>query len=304
MEAVSVRGLHKRYRGWRGRGTDALRGVDLSVAPGCVFGLIGANGAGKTTLIKILLDVVRPSAGSVRLLGGAPEDPAVRRQVAYLPERLRLPQAWTALAWLASVARMKGLSTGRSDLQAALERVGLRPHAGGRIGTFSKGMRQRLGLAACLLGRPALLVLDEPTDGLDPLARAAVRRIFGEERARGATLFINSHLLTEAERVCDRIGIIHKGRLVREGPLAELRAVAPSWRCRFGDGGPQADLQSAGLLPEGDNGWWLVRAADAEELDATLQRARDAGARLVELVPGVQDLEQVLATTVAAEETP
>ncbi len=304
MNAVVVADLHKRYPGQRDPESAALRGVDLSVPAGCVFGLIGANGAGKTTLIKILLDVVRPSAGSVRVLGGSPADPHLRRRVAYLPERLQLPQAWTGLAWLHSVARFKALPRRPEHLRAALERVGLHAHGGQRVRTYSKGMRQRLGLAACLLGGADLLVLDEPTDGLDPLARAEVRRIFAQERGRGATIFINSHLLAEAERVCDRVGIIHRGRMVRQGSLAQLKAATRRWRCRFAPGADAEGLQAAGWSQSGAGETWLIDAADPDGLDGALQRARATGARLVELRPDERDLEQVLTATIAAEGAP
>src|SRR6185503_10290287 len=134
---------------------------------------------------------------------------------------------------LASVARLKGLSLPGEALRRALSRVGLGDDGDRRIGGFSKGMRQRLGLAAALLGEPDLLVLDEPTDGIDPLGRAEVRRILAEERARGATLFLNSHLLSETERICDRIGILAGGRLVREGATVALSRSLDRYRVRF-----------------------------------------------------------------------
>jgi ABC-2 type transport system ATP-binding protein len=299
--ALEASGLHKRYRrSLFGRGQDALCGLDLSVPKGTAFGLIGPNGAGKTTFIKCLLGIAWPDGGSVRLLDASPEDPRTRARVGYLPERLHLPGAWKPPAFLASVARLKGLEARPAELRALLQRVGLLSAAERRIGGFSKGMRQRLGLAAALLGSPELLVLDEPTDGVDPLGRVEVRRLLEAELARGATLFINSHLLSETERLCVRIGILAEGRLLREGRLEELCRAEASWQVRFAPGVPEAALLTAGFRSAGE-GLFLIDATDAATLNAALDRARSAGALLVELTPASRDLEQVLTETLKAQ---
>jgi ABC-2 type transport system ATP-binding protein len=290
--AIDARALAKTYAAPLGRpGHEALRGVDLAIPTGTAFGLIGPNGAGKTTFVKALLGIVLPSRGSVRLLGGDPADPAVRARVGYLPERLQLPPSLDARAVLASVARLKRLRGAGAEIARRLEEVGLAQTAGRRVGAFSKGMRQRLGLACALLGSPDLLVLDEPTDGLDPLARVEVRGILGRELARGATLLLNSHLLAETERICDRIGILVQGRIVREGALAALRVATSGWMVRF-EGGAPAALSTAGFTPAGD-GWTF--SGEASALNAALDEARRAGALVVGVAREVQDLEQVLA---------
>ena len=183
IEAASVK---KVYRGLfrRTGGQVALAGLDIQIPRGSAFGLIGLNGAGKTTFIKTLLGVVRPTSGTVKVLGGDPEDPAVRARIGYLPERLFLTNAFTPRQFLASVDRMKGLRLDDGAIQTQIERVGLGADAGRKIGGFSKGMRQRLGLAAAFLGQPDLLILDEPPDGVDPLGRAEIRRLLAEGRAR------------------------------------------------------------------------------------------------------------------------
>jgi ABC-2 type transport system ATP-binding protein len=299
--ALEAAGLHKRYRRWPlGRaGQDALRGLDLTVSRGTAFGLIGPNGAGKTTFIKCLLGIAWPDAGQVRLLGGSPADPAVRARVGYLPERLHLPGAWKAPAFLAAVARLKGLVPHPAEVLALLQRVGLQDATDRRIGGFSKGMRQRLGLAAALLGNPELLVLDEPTDGVDPLGRVEVRRLLEVELARGATLFVNSHLLSETERLCSRIGILSGGRLLREGPLEELCRTDASWEARFAPGAPDAALVAAGFRPTGE-GAFHIDVADAPALNAALERVQAAGALLVELNRASRDLEDVLTEALRA----
>lgn len=224
--AIRARGVGKYFGP-----VHALRGVTLEVRRGSTFGLIGPNGAGKTTFIKVLLGICRADSGEIRLLGGTPEDVSCRRRVGYLPENLQLPAVLTPVAFLRSIARIKGLSAGRSrpevaaQLEASLRRVGLDEGAWGRrMGGFSKGMRQRTGLAGALLGQPDLLVLDEPTDGIDPTGRAAIREVIRQEAQRGATILLNSHLLAETERLCDQVAIMAGGQIVRAGDLAGLRA--------------------------------------------------------------------------------
>lgn len=305
MLAIESKGLRKSYRGIfrRTGGVEALRGLDLEVQKGAAFGLIGLNGAGKTTFIKTLLGIVRPTTGDVRILGKSPDDPQARAQVGYLPERLHLPHSFTPIQFLLGVARMKGLG-GRDELATRqLERVGLGSDGQRRIGGFSKGMRQRLGLAAALLGNPQLLILDEPTDGVDPLGRAEIRRILSEERTRGATLFLNSHLLSETERVCDRIGILSAGRLVREGNIEALCGSESRYRLRFAPGFDVQALVSMGLRAEETEGVFVCEAADPASLNATLDRTRAAGACLVELRRDVRDLEEVLADALNANAT-
>ena len=296
MLAIEVVGLRKNYRRlWR-PGHEALRGVDLCVPEGSAFGLIGPNGAGKTTFIKSILGIVQPTAGTVRVLGGSPEDPRIRARIGYLPERLHLPGSWLAPAFLATVARLKGMTPDPAAHQRLLERVGLAEARGRRIGGYSKGMRQRLGLAAALLGNPELLILDEPTDGIDPLGRVEVRRILQEEVKRGATLFLNSHLLAETERVCDRVAILARGQLLREGRIEELSRGGALWTVRFAPGMDGLALAEAGFVAAGTEGMYRVEAADAAELNGALDKARASGALLVELRREARDLEAVLTS--------
>ena len=279
------------------RGQPALRGVDLELPRGAAFGLIGLNGAGKTTLIKILLGIVRPTSGEVRLLDGDPLDPAVRARVGYLPERLHLPHSFTPKQFLASVARLKRVVDAAKEIDRQLERVGLSHAVGRKLGGFSKGMKQRAGLAAALLGAPDLLVLDEPSDGVDPIGRVDIRNILAEERERGATLLLNSHLLSETERVCDRAGILSDGLLVREGPLDELCGSAKSFRAVFASGADVDRLADIGFTRADDG--FRCDADSPDALNARLERARAAGALLVELRPELSTLEDVLAHSLA-----
>ncbi|ATB38431.1 ABC transporter ATP-binding protein [Cystobacter fuscus] len=296
MTAIEVVGLQKTYRRAFRPGHEALRGVDLRVPAGSAFGLIGPNGAGKTTFIKSILGIVQPTAGTVRVLGGSPEDPRIRARIGYLPERLHLPGSWKPRAFLATVARLKGMEPERAAIPRLLERVGLGDALERRIGGYSKGMRQRLGLAAALLGEPELLILDEPTDGIDPLGRVEVRRLLQEEVRRGTTLFLNSHLLAETERVCDRVAILARGQVLREGRLGELASSQSRWLARFEPGADAEALARAGFTAAGPEGRYVVEAVDATGLNAALDKARAAGALLVELKRDAQDLETVLAS--------
>jgi ABC-2 type transport system ATP-binding protein len=298
--AIEASSLAKTYGGFLDKTTQrALDGLDLRVEQGAAFGLIGPNGAGKTTFIKILLGIVRPTDGHVRVLGAPPEDLDVRRRIGYLPERLHLPRAWKPPELLASIARLKKLPLRRLDLLALIDRVGLSDAVDRKIGGFSKGMRQRLGLAAALLGKPDLLILDEPTDGIDPLGRVEVRKILTDELARGATLFLNSHLLAETERVCERVGILAHGKLVQEGRLDDLCRTSTRWIVKLAPGAPEAALIALGFSrsPRGAADW-VCEAASPEALNALLDEARRAGALLIGLDQDVRDLEDVLAAAV------
>jgi ABC-2 type transport system ATP-binding protein len=297
--AIEAVGVEKTYRGWFGRPQVALERVDLRVPEGTIFGLIGLNGAGKTTFIKSMLGVVRPTGGEVHILGGDPEDPEIRRRVGYLPERLYFPHSWSGRAFLASVARLKRLPASKrgSEIDRQLFRVELTEDSVRSIGSYSKGMKQRLGLAAALLGEPELLVLDEPSDGVDPLGRQQIRGILEEEKSRGATIFLNSHLLSETERVSDRIAILHRGRVVLEGSLDELVTSRTQWTVRFERPVPEG-LEAIGFRPAAEDRF-TIEANDADRLNEALDRARVLGAKIVELVREVRDLEEILAEVVA-----
>jgi ABC-2 type transport system ATP-binding protein len=215
--AVWCSGLRKRYR----RQT-AVDGVSLTVERGEVVGLLGPNGAGKTTVIKILLGLVRPDAGEVLLLGRPARDPRSRASVGYLPELFRYQPWLTAAEVLALHIRLAGVRVPAGERRECLATVGLADRAGDRVGGFSKGMQQRLGLAVALVARPELVVLDEPTSALDPIGRVDVRDLLLSLKARGVAVLLNSHLIGEVERVCDRVIILDKGRVAASGTLAEL----------------------------------------------------------------------------------
>jgi ABC-2 type transport system ATP-binding protein len=298
MSAIAVERLQKTWAPFLGPRQTALNGLTLSIPKGAAFGLIGPNGAGKTTFIKVLLGICRPDSGQVQVLGGDPQDASVRARIGYLPERLHLPAALTALGFLRSMATLKGLKLATPELLALLDRVGLKADKQ-RLGEYSKGMRQRLGLAAALLGQPELLILDEPTDGIDPVGRVEVRRLLVAERDRGATLLLNSHLLSETERVCDRIGVLDHGQLKLTGTIEEVRQSARAWDVTFGPGAPVEALTAQGFIASGHH--FRLEAPTLEVLNAALDAARAAGALVAEVRPAARDLEQVLADVLEGE---
>ena len=199
----------------------ALTEVSLTVAAGERVALLGHNGAGKSTMMKIILGLIPATAGQVEVCGAAPGSAGARRQVAYLPENAAFHPALTGLEQMRHYLSLRGESP--SKAMELLEQVGLGPAARRRIGTYSKGMRQRVGLAQTLIGTPRLLVLDEPTSGLDPVSRRYFYALLDGLAARGASILLSSHALTEVEARTDRILILSKGRMVAEGSLADLR---------------------------------------------------------------------------------
>lgn len=199
----------------------ALTGVSLSVAPGERVALLGHNGAGKSTLMKIILGLIPATSGEVTICDAAPGSPAARRAVAYLPENAAFHPALTGLEQIRHYLALRGESPAQA--MPLLEKVGLGHAARRRIGTYSKGMRQRVGLAQALIGQPRLLVLDEPTSGLDPVSRREFYAVLDDLAAKGASILLSSHALTEVEARTDRIVILSKGRLVAEGSLSDLR---------------------------------------------------------------------------------
>ncbi|WP_062352261.1 ABC transporter ATP-binding protein [Herbidospora yilanensis] len=217
MNAVWTSGLRKRYRK-----RTAVDGVSCSVARGEVLGLLGPNGAGKTTVIKMMLGLVRPDAGEVMLLGRPVGDPRARAKVGYLPELFRYQPWLSAKEVLDLHVRLAGADVPDGERRDTLGLVGLADRARDRVGGFSKGMQQRLGLAVALVARPEFVVLDEPTSALDPVGRADVRDILLSLKERGVAVLLNSHLIGEVERVCDRVVILDRGRVAASGTLAEL----------------------------------------------------------------------------------
>ncbi len=203
-----------------------MDGVSLQVRRGAVFGLLGPNGAGKTTFVKTLLSAVRPTRGTALIFGRDASQPEARRPIGYLPENHRFPTYFTGAGMLDFYAALSGVNASRRKklIPEQLELVGLSQWAGMRIGKYSKGMLQRLGLAQALIHSPTILILDEPTDGVDPVGRRQIRDILGGFEQRGVTIFVNSHLLAEVETLCREVAILDKGKVALSGKMQDLTA--------------------------------------------------------------------------------
>ena len=215
--ALAVRGLAKRYGS-----VVALKGVDLDVGEGELFGLLGPNGAGKSTLVKIAVGLVRASGGTAEVAGARAGSRAARASLGYLAELFRFPGWYTADEVLELHQRLAGSRGGAAERARLLELVALADAAKRRVDGMSKGMQQRLGVAQALVGEPRILLLDEPTSALDPVGRRTVRLLLEELRGRGVSVLLNSHLLSEIELVCDRVAILLAGEVVAAGTPAEL----------------------------------------------------------------------------------
>ncbi len=295
---IEAQGLRKLYRSrLGGRTVAALDGLDLRVEPGEVFGLLGPNGAGKTTTVKILLGLTLPTSGSARLLGLPAADPASRRRVGYLPEGHRFPGYLTARQTLGIFGRMSGMDATalRARTGALLERVRLERWADVRVRKFSKGMTQRLGLAAALVHDPEVLLLDEPTDGVDPVGRREIRDLLQEEAARGKAILVNSHLLSEIELTCGRVAVLRQGRVAAEGSIEALTAKTSRYRlvATGVDESLLAAFRETGATVERVNGHFDLGARDLDHLNALVDRLRASGGRLQELTPVRSSLEDV-----------
>lgn len=284
----------------------ALRGVTLGVAPGEIYGLLGQNGAGKTTLVKILLGIVRATDGRADLLGRPAGTAAVRTRVGYLPEDHRFPDyhtGWSLLEYYGALLEVPR-ATRRRRIPEYLELVGLRGRMNYKIRTYSKGMKQRLGIAQALFHDPEVIFLDEPTDGVDPIGRREIRTIMQRLKSEGKTLFLNSHLLGEVELICDRVGILQKGELVREGTVDALTrhsglfvlAVAP------GQDFPADELTRLGYEVRHAGERWELTVPTGGSIDAVVDLLRTRGLSLRHLVEKRQTLEDLFIQTVEAAE--
>ncbi|HKY32175.1 MAG TPA: ABC transporter ATP-binding protein [Candidatus Polarisedimenticolia bacterium] len=297
--ALVLQGLRKTYKGHLSlTSREVIRGLDLTVEPGEVFGLLGQNGAGKTTTLKLILSLIFPDAGVIRLFGEESSRVAVRSRIGFLPENPFFYDYLTGREFLDFYGQLFGFDRAARQARAAaiLDRVGMASRADLPLRKYSKGMLQRIGMAQALLNDPDLVILDEPMSGLDPIGRREFRDIILELKGRGKTVFFSSHILSDAEAICDRIGILKDGRLARCGRLPELLPpdvrswevafAGPAWETLAARGARAERISTRGSET-------LVKVAGPAELEGLLDALRSAGARLIAVTPRRDTLEDL-----------
>jgi ABC-2 type transport system ATP-binding protein len=301
MHVIAIRNLAKRFRR-----IEALKGVTLHVDTGQIYGLLGQNGAGKTTMIKILLGLIRYWEGEAELLGEPAGASAIRARVGYLPEDHKFPDYHTGYSLLDFYGQLLGVPRVERQrrIPEMLEMVGLKGRMHYKIRTYSKGMKQRTGIAQALFHDPDVIFLDEPTDGVDPIGRRDIRHMLLRLKERGKTIFINSHLLGEVELVCDRVSILHKGEMIREGDIATLTQQRGLYTVGLAPGQtfPQAELQAQGYTATKDGDLWELQLTDKQNIDPVVDFLRGRDLSIRHLMEKRQSLEDLFLKTVSDEE--
>lgn len=297
MSVIECRDLRKEYGG-----VQALKGVSIEVEKGQIYGLLGQNGAGKTTLIKILLGIVKITSGEAQLLGAPAGSSAVRQRVGYLPEDHHFPGYHTGYSLLDFYGQLNKVPRRdrRRKIPETLELVGIGGRMHSKIKTYSKGMKQRLGIAQSLLHDPEVVFLDEPTDGVDPIGRREIRELMGRLKEKGHTIFLNSHLLGEVELICDRVAILRKGSLVREGSIADLTAQKGLFEIRLAEGQafPEAAVRERGYDVASNGAVWEVTLREGQSIDPVLELLDANGLKLRHLLEKKHTLEDVFVSMV------
>lgn len=307
MAAIEILDLEKNYLVgfWRKRPKIALRPLRLTIEEGEVFGFLGPNGAGKTTTLKLLMGLVFPTAGTARILGMPMDDPRVKSQIGFLPEQPYFYDHLSARELLTYYAQLSGVPAKgcSARVEQMLTRVGLRESANVQLRKFSKGMLQRVGLAQAILQDPKLVFLDEPMSGLDPMGRREVRDLIQQLRSEGKTVFFSTHILSDAEALCDRVGVIHQGELRGVGAVAELTSqkkgqieiifcaqTVPAGLTQLGAEARISGNMVNAVLPE-------------EQQDAALEVLRRERLKLISLTPVRSSLEEYYIQKLQPSET-
>jgi ABC-2 type transport system ATP-binding protein len=307
MSVIRAVELRKTYRtGFWMRPVEAVRGVSFEVAQGEIFGFIGPNGAGKTTSIKMLTGLIRPSGGECWIQGLPAADPDSRRRLGFLPEGTFFHEYLTAREFLHFHGALLGVPREQrvERIPRLLERVGLSGAADRQIRRYSKGMRQRAGLAQALIGDPDVVILDEPMSGLDPLGRKEVRDLILGLRDEGKSVFFTSHILQDAEVICDQVAIILAGRVVQQGYLDDLLGQEISGVEIVAEGLSEAlfeELRAAASRAVVQGGRFLFDLDDETQADKIITRLREGGGKLRSLVPRRRSLEDLLVAGIAKE---
>lgn len=297
--AIDLRNVRKVYRGK----VHALRDIDMRVHKGEVFGLLGPNGAGKSTLVKIMMTVVRPSHADGTLLGKPVGHKATLARVGYLPEHHRLPQYLTGKQVLTYYAALAGVdnATRKRRAEELLDLVGMGEWANKKVTSYSKGMMQRIGLAQALMNDPQLVVLDEPTDGVDPVGRREIRDVLIRLRDEGRTIFLNSHLLSELEMICTRVAILVQGQVAMQGTLDELTKDSRRYEIIIESSAPAWIGEIKTLRAEQINEMrtkLVMLGSEPGPVQAILDRLRREGVMIISMQPVRENLEDLFLRAV------
>lgn len=306
MYAIEIQNLSKSYQVgfWKKGLRPALKNLSLCVERGETFGFLGPNGAGKTTTLKLLMGITFPSSGTAKILGRHFQDPEIKKKIGFLPEQPYFYDYLSAPELLDYYGRLSGVSAEERQrkIPATLESVGLNDAGNTQLRKFSKGMLQRVGIAQAIIHDPEILFLDEPMSGLDPLGRHEVRELIQKLKDAGKTIFFSTHILSDAEALCDRVAVIHKGQLRGIGVMNELRSAAGTnseiiWQGANALSAVVRDVTEPHVTGE------LVRATVArEQQDRVLEKLRQQGAVLISVTPLHGTLEEYfLAKTSQAE---
>lgn len=311
---VSVQDIHKKYGGL-GRKVHALRGVTMDVPRGSIFGLLGPNGAGKSTLVKILITAVKRTGGGGSLLGKPIGNKDVLSRVGYLPEHHNMPKHLTGRQVIEFFGAMTKMSRADRKRRAGelLELVRMSDWHDKKVGGYSKGMRQRIGIAQALVADPDLVILDEPTDGVDPVGRRDIRRVLQSMRDDGRTVFINSHLLGELEMVCDTVAIMHKGQVVSMGSIESLTAGMLRYEIEVDQSEPMSLVRGllgekgtlrGGESIEADKNRLWIGTTEAATIQPVIDAIRAQGGMIKELRTHRPSLEDLFMQAVAEDDSP
>lgn len=300
MNSVKTSGLTKIYSsGIRKKNVQALVDLNLTVESGIIFGLLGPNGAGKTTLVKILLGITFSTAGEARILDEDLKNYRVKNRIGYLPENHKYPPYLNGGEVLRFFGRLSGTSGIKLEkrIDELLELVKLSNWKKAKVKTYSKGMMQRLGLAQALINDPELIFLDEPTDGVDPLGRKEIREVLVDLKNKSKTIFLNSHLLSEVEMISDRVGILNKGRLIREGTVTELTEKKEEYIFKLDAGEHEEVLRELNIgRIKGDS--YTVRVASIPELNKLIDFLRSRGIFVKEIIKQKATLEEMFISLI------
>jgi len=302
MIAIETTSLSKVYVSSFGKKrVRALNELSLSINKGTIFGLLGPNGAGKTTLVKLLLQIIFPTFGSAKMLGEDISNYKLKKSIGYLPENHKYPSYLKGSEVLRFFGKLSGINGSNLDkkIDELLELVKLSKWKKTKVKAYSKGMMQRLGLAQALINDPELIFLDEPTDGVDPIGRKEIRDILVELKSREKTIFLNSHLLSEVELITDRVGILNKGKLLREGTVKELTEKKEEYKLVIENIPENIELDNA--TKQSDDSY-LLKVTDIAELNRIIDDIRSRGVLLKEIVPLKSTLEEMFISLINESE--